>query len=85
VAKRVARWDGGADGEVGRVCKTGRDGVARWDRDVAKQGGGGGGGCPTRWGGVPDGDLWGPDGMGGCPNGKDIGNGRGGCPNKGEG
>jgi hypothetical protein len=19
-------------------------------------------------GGVPDGDLWGPDGMGGCPN-----------------
>jgi hypothetical protein len=27
------------------------------------------------WSGVPDGDLWGPDGMGGCPNGKDAGEG----------
>jgi hypothetical protein len=33
---------------------------------------------------VPDGDLWGPNGMGGCSNGKDAGDGRGGCPNKGE-
>jgi hypothetical protein len=37
------------------------------------------------WKGVPDGDLWGLDGMGGCPNGKDVGDRRGGCPNKGEG
>jgi hypothetical protein len=34
---------------------------------------------------VPDGDLWRPDGMKGCPNGKDAGDGMGGCPNKGEG
>jgi hypothetical protein len=45
----------------------------------------GGGGCPTGWEGVLDGDLWGPDRMGGCPNGKDAGDRRGGCPNKGEG
>jgi hypothetical protein len=29
--------------------------------------------------------LWGPDRMGGCPNGKDVGDSRGGCPNKGDG
>jgi hypothetical protein len=116
VARRVARQDGGTDGEVGgglwldgkgrggegkmgptgRVarrggggggvrqmgfggCPLGR-GVARRDRDVARPGG-----CPMGWEGVPDGDLWGLDGMGGCPNGKDARDGRGGCPIKGEG
>jgi hypothetical protein len=40
---------------------------------------------PDGMGGVPDRNLWGSDRMGGCPNGKDAGDGRGGCPNKGEG
>jgi hypothetical protein len=47
----------------------------------ARRGGGG------RWDGgeVLDGDLWGPDGMGGCPNGKDARDGKGRYSNKGEG
>jgi hypothetical protein len=60
----------------------GGEGRARWGR---REGPDRGGGCPTGWGRVPDGDFWGPDGMGGCLKGKDAGDHRGGCLNKGEG
>jgi hypothetical protein len=75
--------DGGGDGrrdwEVAKREGGGQTGSGRC------QTGGGGGGCLTGWGGVSDGDLWGLDGIEGCPNGKDAGDGRGRCPNKGEG
>jgi hypothetical protein len=96
----LVRWDGGVDGEVGGMWwpdmkgkggqdrangrgQTGRGGWARRERGVARPEEGRG--CPTRWEGVPDGDLWGLDGMGGCSNRKNAGDGKGGCPNKGEG
>jgi hypothetical protein len=86
VARREGEGRGGQDGANGRGGQTGvgrqtglegcqtRRGVARRDWDVAKRGGG-----------VSDGDFWGPDGMGGCPNGKDVGDGWRGCLNRGEG
>jgi hypothetical protein len=79
--------DGKGRGGEGRARRGGGGGGGRRVWEVARRGGDarreglpdeGGGGCPTGWEGVPDGDLWGPDGMGGCPNGKDAGDGKGG-------
>jgi hypothetical protein len=84
----LARRDGGADGEVGRDVVARREGEGRARRG-RQEGPNGKGGWPDRGrGGLPDGmdgDLWGPDRIGRCPNGKDVGDGRGGCQNKGEG
>jgi hypothetical protein len=75
---------GGQDGVDGRGQTGGwPDGKGTWP-DMCVWGRSEGG-CQTGWGGVLDGDLWGPDGMGGCSNGKDAGDGRGGVRTKGKG
>jgi hypothetical protein len=60
----VARWDGGADGEVRRdvVAKQEGEGRARRGRREGPDGEGLGGGVPDGRGGLPD-------GRGGCPTG----------------
>jgi hypothetical protein len=61
----------GGRGRGGWLDGKGRARRGRWEG--WPDGGGGGGGVPDGMeGGVPDGDLWKPDGMGGCPNGKDV-------------